>query len=73
MKEKKRKEKKRKEKTAPFGVNSLKSPVLYQAAQGMLNAQASGGCAHLIEDQQGRHILACVVSCCLYALTQVLH
>ncbi len=32
-KEKKRKEKKRKEKTTPFGVNLMRSQVLYQAAQ----------------------------------------
>jgi len=32
-KEKKRKGKKRKEKTMPFGVNLLRSPVLYRAAQ----------------------------------------
>ena len=32
-KEKKRKEKKRKEKTTPFGVNSMRSQVLYRAAQ----------------------------------------
>ena len=29
-----RKEKKRKEKTTPFGVNLMRSPVIYQAAQG---------------------------------------
>ncbi len=33
-KEKKRKEKKRKEKTTPFGVNLMRSQVLYRAAQG---------------------------------------
>ncbi len=33
-KEKKRKEKKRKEKTTPFGVDLMKSQVLYRAAQG---------------------------------------
>jgi len=32
-KEKKRKEKKRKEKTTPFGVNLMRSQVLYRAAQ----------------------------------------
>jgi len=32
-KEKKRKEKKRKEKTTPFGVNLMRSQVLYLAAQ----------------------------------------
>jgi len=34
-KEKKRKEKKRKEKTTPFGVNLMRSQVLYRAAQGI--------------------------------------
>jgi len=34
-KEKKRKEKKRKEKTTPFGVNSMRSQILYRAAQGL--------------------------------------
>jgi len=34
-KEKKRKEKKRKEKTTPFGVNLMRSQVLYRAAQTM--------------------------------------
>jgi len=33
QKEKKRKEKKRKEKTTPFGVNLMRSQVLYRAAQ----------------------------------------
>jgi len=32
-KEKKRKEKKRKEKTTPFGINIMRSQVLYRAAQ----------------------------------------
>jgi len=32
-KEKKRREKKRKEKTTPFGVNLMRSQVLYRAAQ----------------------------------------
>jgi len=32
-KEKKRKEKKRKEKTTPFGINLMRSQVLYRAAQ----------------------------------------
>jgi len=40
-KEKKRKEKKRKEKTTPFGINLVRSQVLYRAAQGLaaLNSQ----------------------------------
>ena len=32
-----RKEKKRKEKTTPFGVNLMRSPVIYQAAQDQYN------------------------------------
>jgi len=39
-KEKKRKEKKRKEKTTPFGVNLMRSQVLYRAAQAHHQLQA---------------------------------